>query len=107
MEGARLDATSYTTAFRVRLARPEQAAVLEASLPPGLVTAGNLGAADVFPDTSGKAGAAAHLMRRWGLQPDDCVFMCGACVAGFPCASAAGSCCHAVAGWLAGSSWCY
>lgn len=68
---------SYTTSFRLRLARPEQAAVLEASLPEGLVTAGNLGAADVFPATSGKAGAALHLMKRWGMEPQDCVFMCG------------------------------
>lgn len=78
MEGAKLDATSYTTSFRVKLARPEQAAALQAALPPGLVTASNLGSADVFPATSGKDGAARHLMRRWGVQPEDCVFMCGA-----------------------------
>lgn len=77
MEGAQLDAVSYTTAFRLQLARPEQAATLAAALPPGLATASNLGAADVFPDTSGKQNAARHLMQRWGVQPDDCVFMCG------------------------------
>lgn len=78
MEGAKLDATSYTTAFRMQLVRPEQAGALAPALPPGLATASNLGMADVFAATSGKDKAAAHLMRRWGVQPDDCVFMCGA-----------------------------
>lgn len=79
LEGVKLDATSYTTAFRLKLARPEQAAALKAALLPGLSTACNLGAADVFPATSGKDMAARHLMARWGVQPSDCVFMCGEC----------------------------
>ncbi|KAI8476919.1 MAG: hypothetical protein J3K34DRAFT_381927 [Monoraphidium minutum] len=75
-EGVKLDAVSYTTAFRMRLARPEQTAALQAALGPELATACNLGSADVFPATSGKDKAALHLMQRWGVQPLDCVFMC-------------------------------
>lgn len=76
LEGVRLDSTSYTTAFRLRLKEPSQADALRAALPPSLTTATNLGAADVYPACSGKDNAALHLMRRWGVSPNDCVFMC-------------------------------
>ena len=48
-----VDAASYTTAFRVKGPAEEVAAALH-DLPAGLATALNLGAADVFPATSGK-----------------------------------------------------
>lgn len=51
--GVRLDAASYTTAFRVK-GGPEAVAAVLRDLPSGLATALNLGAADVFPATSGK-----------------------------------------------------
>lgn len=51
------DACSYTTAFRVKGPAAAVAAALQ-ELPPGLATALNLGAADVFPDTSGKVNGA-------------------------------------------------
>ena len=53
--GLHLDAVSYTTAFRVKGPEAAVAAAL-AGLPEGLATAVNLGAADVFPATSGKVG---------------------------------------------------
>ena len=59
--GVRLDAHSYTTAFRLHLAGAEQASALAAALPPGLATAMNLGHTDVFPATSGKVRCAG-----WG-----------------------------------------
>lgn len=52
--GLKTDAQSYTTAFRVK-GPPEAVAAAMAELPDGLATALNLGAADVFPATSGKA----------------------------------------------------
>jgi hypothetical protein len=48
-----VDAVSYTTAFRVKGPEDAVAAALSV-LPEGLTTALNLGAADVFPLTSGK-----------------------------------------------------
>ena len=52
----RADAASYTTAFRLKGA-PDAVAAALGSLPPSLATAVNLGAADVFPATSGKASS--------------------------------------------------
>jgi hypothetical protein len=52
----RADAASYTTAFRLKGA-PDAVAAALSSLPPTLTTAVNLGAADVFPATSGKASS--------------------------------------------------
>ncbi|KAL4452622.1 hypothetical protein ABPG75_008284 [Micractinium tetrahymenae] len=73
--GIRLDAASYTTAFRVK-GQPEAVAAALQGLPPGLATALNLGAADVFPATSGKENAARYLMQRFGAEPAECNFMC-------------------------------
>lgn len=53
--GVKTDAASYTSAFRVK-GPPEAVAAAVAELPDGLSTAVNLGAADVFPSTSGKVG---------------------------------------------------
>ena len=53
--GLKTDALSYTTAFRVK-GPAETVAAAVAELPDGLATALNLGAADVFPATSGKVG---------------------------------------------------
>ncbi|KAL4438989.1 hypothetical protein ABPG77_006926 [Micractinium sp. CCAP 211/92] len=73
--GLRLDAASYTTAFRVKGEAGAVAAALR-DLPSGLATALNLGAADVFPATSGKENAARHLMQHFGAEPAECNFMC-------------------------------
>jgi hypothetical protein len=50
-----VDAVSYTTAFRLKGPSDAVAAAIQ-DLPEGLATALNLGAADVFPTTSGKVG---------------------------------------------------
>lgn len=79
LEGLKLDATNYTTAFRAAVTNPEQAAQLAAvAADRGLDTAGNLGKLDVFPTTSGKESAARWLMARFGTLPSDAVLMCGA-----------------------------
>ena len=56
-QGYRLDATSYTTAFRMR---PREGGddedVVREELPEGLASSSNLGAVDVYPATSGKVG---------------------------------------------------
>ena len=82
--GLSLDAASYSTAFRVK-ACPERLAALPGDLPPGLASAINLGAADIFPAGSGKDAAARYLLARWGHDPGDCAFMCGVCGAGECC----------------------
>lgn len=71
------DAVSYTTAFRLKGPVNEVQRMLSA-LPSGLATAANLGAADVFPATSGKEKAATYLMQRLSVTSTDCAFMCGA-----------------------------
>jgi hypothetical protein len=77
--GFDLDATSYTTAFRVRKPAGRQAE-LSGGLPSGLAASINLGAVDIYPATSGKAKAAQHLMRHFGTPASgaQCAFMCGA-----------------------------
>lgn len=80
-QGWSLDAASYTTAFRVRVAATPgrsaaDVAALRASVPAGLACAGNLGSVDLYPATSGKAAAAAYLLQRWGLPPDQAVLLC-------------------------------
>lgn len=64
-QGWSLDAASYTTAFRVRPTPSKSAAdvaALRAGVPAGLAAAGNLGATDFFPTTSGKENTA-----RWAF----------------------------------------
>ncbi|GBF88185.1 hypothetical protein Rsub_00897 [Raphidocelis subcapitata] len=67
--GWRLDASGYSTAFRL-LPTPgrgrEETAAAIAARPPGLAASFNLGVADFYPAASGKEGAAAHLLARWG-----------------------------------------
>lgn len=69
--GLVMDASSYTTAFRVR-AGAARVAEVQAALPPALAGTTNLGALDVYPATSGKANAARHLMARFGAEPEEC-----------------------------------
>ncbi len=73
------DAASYTTLVRVSAGAGGEAALAAAlaALPPSLTCAWNLGAADVFPATSGKAAALRYLAARWGVAADDerCVCM--------------------------------
>jgi hydroxymethylpyrimidine pyrophosphatase-like HAD family hydrolase len=78
LQGVKLDAASYTTAFRLKLpGGAAQVAALEAALPAGLATAANMGGSDVFPATSGKENAAAHILARFGSSLSQSVFMCG------------------------------
>lgn len=79
-DGAKVDAVSYTTAFRVReLPDGMNSKWLELLLPPSLSTAVNLGTVDIYPSTSGKANAARHLMNHFGCDTDgsSSIFMCG------------------------------
>lgn len=103
------DAVSYTTAFRLKGPSDAVAAAIQ-GLPEGLATALNLGAADVFPATSGKVGcgralgcrcaappstvschstqenAARHIMQRMSVTPEECAFLCGEGCVGKPAA---------------------
>lgn len=90
-EGVKLDTTSYSTMFRASPGKmtagspiDTQQASASASdiaaalqrLPPGLVSTYNLGKADVYPSTSGKAAAARYMMQKWGAACEDCAFLC-------------------------------
>lgn len=77
--GLRLDARNYTTAFRVKVKREEWQEKFAGELLPGLSSAENLGAVDIYPATSGKLNSALYLMETFGAAKDgkDSVFMCG------------------------------
>jgi 3-deoxy-D-manno-octulosonate 8-phosphate phosphatase KdsC-like HAD superfamily phosphatase len=48
-----------------------------AQRPPYLSCTENLGVMDFYPSTSGKDGAAQHLMRKWGVaSPAATAFLC-------------------------------
>ncbi|KAI8469912.1 MAG: hypothetical protein J3K34DRAFT_521817 [Monoraphidium minutum] len=67
--GWKLDALGYATAFRLTQTPGKSAADLEAAIaarPPALKCSFNLGVADFYPAASGKEGAAARLLARWG-----------------------------------------
>jgi hydroxymethylpyrimidine pyrophosphatase-like HAD family hydrolase len=76
--GLSLDNHNYSTAFRVRIPRQQWLNIYAPNLLPGLAFAGNLGAVDVYPATSGKKNAAKYLMEKFGGHIDgtDSVFMC-------------------------------
>lgn len=73
--GLRLDAASYTTAFRVKGEAGAVAAALR-DLPAGLATALNLGAADVFPATSGKVCEGLRVGRAGANALECSPFLC-------------------------------
>ncbi|KAG7673531.1 hypothetical protein Ndes2526B_g03016 [Nannochloris sp. 'desiccata'] len=77
-EGLELDRHHYSTAFRVRIPRQEWQEKYASELLPGLDFAENLGAVDVYSNTSGKKNAAVYLMAKFGGNTDgiDSVFMC-------------------------------
>ncbi|KAG2432634.1 hypothetical protein HXX76_008974 [Chlamydomonas incerta] len=79
-DGWSLDANGYTTSFRVHANRNgktlEALQAVVAAAPAGLASSFNLGAADFYPDTSGKVMAARHLMARFGAAAPDCSFLC-------------------------------
>ena len=73
------DAASYATSFRLPLppgrADADLAAAL-AALPPCLAAARNLGCADVFPATSGKAAVGKRVAAALGADLADCILLC-------------------------------
>lgn len=74
-----VDTAGYSTGFRVTLKGGQSSGALEAelaALPAELTSSFNLGVADVYPATSGKAAAALHLMKRLGAAPEHCSLMC-------------------------------
>jgi hypothetical protein len=54
----------------------EQLQALIDARPPELSCTWNLGVADFYPSTSGKAAVARYLMQRHGAAAADCVFLC-------------------------------
>lgn len=78
-QGWRLDANSYSTCFRLLRTEgktQEQLQALIDTRPPELSCTWNLGVADFYPSTSGKAAVARYLMQRHGAAAADCVFLC-------------------------------
>lgn len=78
-QGWAVDARDYSTAFRVKPAPGKGLDELQAVLQETtqyLTCSWNLGMADVYPTTSGKAAAAQFLMRRLGAQPAHCRLLC-------------------------------
>ncbi|KAF8055736.1 hypothetical protein HT031_006640 [Scenedesmus sp. PABB004] len=74
-QGWRLDSNSYSTCFRLTPTPGRGEAELRAAVaaaPPGVASSVNLGVTDFYPAASGKQGAAARLMARWGVQADRC-----------------------------------
>lgn len=82
--GYTCDAAGYCTQFRIKTAAgdgPESEQRLRqllADLPRELTSAFNLGCADIYASTSGKANAASYVAARFGLALGDtrCVFLC-------------------------------
>jgi hydroxymethylpyrimidine pyrophosphatase-like HAD family hydrolase len=77
-EGLELDRHNYSTSFRVRIPRQEWQEKYASNLLPGLDFAENLGAVDVYSNTSGKKNAAVYLMGKFGgnTNGSDSIFMC-------------------------------
>ncbi|KAL6759566.1 hypothetical protein V8C86DRAFT_1807886 [Haematococcus lacustris] len=74
-----LDASGYTTSFRVHARGGKSVEALQElirSAPDCLACSWNLGAADFYPATSGKVRAAQYLMGRFRATPHSCTFMC-------------------------------
>ena len=73
-----MDSVSYTTCVRVSAgeAGEEVLQAQLAALPATLRYAYNLGAADVFPATSGKAAALRYVAQRWGIAPESARCCC-------------------------------
>lgn len=73
------DAAGYTTAFRLPIkggkTETDLAAAL-ARLPPTLASSRNLGCADVYPATSGKAAVGAYVADKLGLSLKSAAFLC-------------------------------
>jgi hydroxymethylpyrimidine pyrophosphatase-like HAD family hydrolase len=70
-QGWKLDANSYSTAFRLTNTPGKTAEDLKAAIgarPSSLACTFNLGTADFYPTTSGKGNAARHLMARFGME---------------------------------------
>lgn len=78
-DGWKLDTQGYSTNFRVRPGPNRSAEQLDeviAQAPAGIKCTYNLGVADFYPESSGKATAAQYLMKRFGAAAKDCVFLC-------------------------------
>ncbi|KAF5839035.1 HAD-like domain-containing protein [Dunaliella salina] len=77
-EGWQIDANGYTTSFRmmVKGKSEEQLQGAISSAPKELQSTFNLGHADFYPASSGKVGAARHLVQRFGTSFDLATFMC-------------------------------
>ncbi|WIA36362.1 hypothetical protein OEZ86_007679 [Tetradesmus obliquus] len=78
-EGWNLDANSYSTAFRLTKTpnkSEEQLAAAVAARPACLASSTNLGVVDFYPKASGKEGAAAYLMQKFGVPAGRCALLC-------------------------------
>eukprot|EP00929_Paragymnodinium_shiwhaense_P086855 TRINITY_DN47258_c0_g1_i1.p1 TRINITY_DN47258_c0_g1~~TRINITY_DN47258_c0_g1_i1.p1 ORF type:complete len:373 (-),score=68.80 TRINITY_DN47258_c0_g1_i1:240-1358(-) len=79
-DGWDCDAKGYMTDFRIKLSSSagksaEDLREVVEQRPPGLESSFNLGAADFYPATSGKAEASKYLAELYGLSMEDCVSM--------------------------------
>jgi hydroxymethylpyrimidine pyrophosphatase-like HAD family hydrolase len=81
-DGWNIDARDYTTSFRVDVAKSEGKtvddfyAISTTELGPRkLASSFNLGKADIYPAGSGKANAAANILKIHGWSPNDAVAM--------------------------------
>ncbi|KAL3148732.1 hypothetical protein ABBQ38_014143 [Trebouxia sp. C0009 RCD-2024] len=78
-DGWSLDASSYTTNFRVKAnsgKTPDDIANVVNSLQPGLTSSYNIGKADFYPVTSGKRNAAQHIVDGFGSNMTDAFLLC-------------------------------
>lgn len=76
--GYKLDASGYTTSFRVHPGSNTMDDLTHVSknCPPGISSSFNIGAADFYPATSGKVEAARYLIQKWGSVQSRCTFLC-------------------------------
>jgi hypothetical protein len=78
-EGWTPDASGYTTSFRLPLRAGQTDADLDAALarlPPSLAHSRNLGCADVYPASSGKAAVGAYVAQKLNCALSASAFLC-------------------------------
>lgn len=79
-DGWAIDAREYTTNFRIDVNKTAgkttadfERVVQTDVLPNGMASSFNLGKADIYPNGSGKANAARHILQLTGTAPEDAV----------------------------------
>ncbi|KAK9813115.1 hypothetical protein WJX72_009286 [[Myrmecia] bisecta] len=78
-DGWKVDTASYTTCIRFKSSPDKTDADLQTvldNLPAGLASSRNLGAADVYPVSSGKEKVAMYLLEKFNASLETALFMC-------------------------------